>query len=120
VPVTTFFEYSTPPGWRKGQPKTRHEIAWPGAELRFFAGVWDRTDEGLESFAIVTGPAGPDMAPIHDRQPPLMTLDQGLQWLRLDGPGKAPLHELPTAGEFTVQRRPRESLMSAAMRRALP
>lgn len=125
VPLTSFIEYSEPEGWRKGQPKTRHEIGWASGEVRFFAGLWERSHpsdmpEGLESFAFVTGPAGPDVAPIHDRQPAILTLEQGLQWLDLDGPGKAMLHDLPPAGAFTVVERPRDSVMTPEMRRSLP
>lgn len=113
VPLTSFIEYSEPPGWKKGQPKTRWEIGWPQGGVRYFAGLWERSNpadhpDGLESFAFVTGPAGPDVAAIHDRQPPVLTLDQGLEWLRLDGPGRALLETPPAPGTYTLAERPRE------------
>jgi hypothetical protein len=43
-----------------------------------------------------------------------------MEWLRLDGPGKAPFYDLPPAGTYTVKVSPREQIMSAEMRRALP
>jgi hypothetical protein len=45
---------------------------------------------------------------------------QGLDWLRLDGPGKAGLTTDTPAGTYRLAERPRESLMSPEMRRALP
>lgn len=124
VPLTSFIEYSEPPGWKKGQPKQRNEIEWAGGDVRYFAGVWERSNpsdmpEGLESFAFITGSAPVDIEPIHDRTPPVLTLEQGMEWLRLDGPGKAPFYGLPPAGTFTVKVSPREQIMSAEMRKSL-
>jgi putative SOS response-associated peptidase YedK len=124
VPLTSFIEYSEPVGWKKGQPKTRNEIDWDGGEPRYFAGLWERSTpsdmpQGIDTFAFITGPAPPDVAAIHDRSPPVLTLDQGLEWLRLDGPGKAPLYDLVPAGSFRVRHSPREQIMSAEMRRTL-
>jgi putative SOS response-associated peptidase YedK len=124
VPLTSFIEYSEPPGWKKGKPKQRNEMEWDGGDVRYFAGLWERSmpsdlPDGIETFAFVTGPAGPDVAPIHDRCPPVLTIEQGMDWLRLDGPGKAMLEALPPPGTFTVKISPRESLMSAEMRRAI-
>jgi putative SOS response-associated peptidase YedK len=121
VPLTSFIEYDEPPGWKKGQPKRRWEITWSDDRPRYFAGVWERSTpedfpEGLESFAFVTGPACPDVEPIHDRTPVLMTAEQGLQWLDLDGPGKAAF-EPPCLGTYTLTEAPRESLLSPEMRR---
>jgi putative SOS response-associated peptidase YedK len=124
VPLTSFIEYSEPPGWKKGQPKQRNEISWAGDDIRFFAGLWERATpadfpECLESFAFITGPAPADMAAIHDRGPPVLTLDQGMAWLDLEGSGKASFETPPPAGTFEVQIRPREQLMSPEMRRLL-
>lgn len=123
VPLTSFIEYSEPKGWKKGQPKMRHEITWGGG-VRYFAGLWERSvpadaPEGLESFAFVTGPAGPDIAPIHDRAPAVLTAEEGLGWLDLDGTGKAGFETLAPAGTYAVAHAPREAIMSAAMRRLI-
>jgi putative SOS response-associated peptidase YedK len=127
VPLTSFIVYEQPKGWRKGSPKPRWEVSWPLADahdqVRYFAGLWDRAtpsdlDAPLDSFAILTAPAGPDLARVHDRQPVVLTLAQGLDWLRLDGPGKA-VPETP-AGTYRLAQRPRESIMTPEMRKALP
>ena len=124
VPLTSFIEYSEPAGWKKGQPKQRNEISWAGEDVRFFAGLWERSapsdfPQGLESFAFITGPAPADMAAIHDRGPPVLTLDEGMAWLDLEGSGKAAFETPPPAGTYDVQIRPREQLMSPEMRRLL-
>jgi putative SOS response-associated peptidase YedK len=102
APVTSVFEYDTPPGWRKGQPRRRWEVTWPedrgSGPVRFLAGLCARScpadrPEGLDSFAVITRPAGADMARIHDRQPVLMTLSEGLDWLDRGG-----LDALPVTG----------------------
>lgn len=121
VPATSFIEYDEPPGWKKGEPKRRWEIGWIDGEPRFFAGLWDRATpadlpEGLESFTFVTGPAGPDFAaprpdtgrPLHARQARLLTAEQGMEWLRLEGPGKALLSDPGPPGALDIRERPRE------------
>ena len=102
APVTAIFEYDAPPGWRRGQPKRRWEVSWPpgpaSRPVRFLAGLCARSrpadlPEGLESFAVITRPAGPDMSRIHDRQPVILTLAEGLAWLDHGG-----LDALPAPG----------------------
>lgn len=121
VPLTSFIEYDEPPGWEKGQPKRRWEIGWPGGGVRYFAGLWDRsfpTDmpEGLESFTFLTGPPNEDFGPrpdtgkpLHTRQARVLTLEEGMEWLRLDGAGHKPLIDPPPAGTFTLTEKPREA-----------
>jgi putative SOS response-associated peptidase YedK len=129
IPVSSFIEYDEPPGWKKGQPKRRWEVSWtPTSEadkVRFFAGIWDRAHpsdlaEPIESFAFVTGPPGPEVGAVHDRQPALLTLEQGLEWLDLSGPGKAALVTETPPGTYRVTEAPRAQLMTAEMRKALP
>lgn len=124
VPLTSFIEYSEPPGWKKGQPKMRHEIAWAGGGIRYFAGLWERSQpadmpEGLESFTFITAPACEDVAPIHDRTPTVLTREQGLAWLDLGGAGKAGFAEPACAGTYQVTHAPRDAVMSAEMRRLI-
>lgn len=64
-------------------------------------------------------PCPPDIEPIHDRTPPVLTLEQGMEWLRLDGPGKAPFYDLPPLGTYSVKVSPLDRIMSAEMRRLL-
>jgi len=44
----------------------------------------------------------------HDRQPAVMTLAEGLEWLRLDGPGKAALVTVTPPGTYMLSERRRE------------
>lgn len=93
VPASHFFEWSPlDPAKPKGS-KQKWRITAADADVFFFAGLWDRAHpsdlEGpMDSFAIATCSAGPDMAPIHHRQPVILDAVSGLEWLRLDGPGK--------------------------------
>ncbi|MFD3263029.1 SOS response-associated peptidase family protein [Phenylobacterium ferrooxidans] len=126
VPLTSFVVYEEPPGWRKGQPKRRWEATWtptgPADKVRYFAAVWDRAetaDGTLESFAIVTGPAGADLAGLQDSEPAVLTLAQGLDWLKLDGPGKAGLVTQTPAGTYNLEEAPRDAVMSRELRRSL-
>jgi putative SOS response-associated peptidase YedK len=125
IPLTSFIEYDEPPGWKKGEPKRRWEVSWTPRDeadrVRYFAGLWDTAHpsdhEGpLESFTFVTGAPGaafstprPDTGkPLHHRQARVLTWEQGLEWLRLDGAGKAMLEEPETEGGFVLTERPRE------------
>ncbi len=117
LPITSFIEYDEPAGWKKGMPKRRWEVTWtpthPFDEVRYFAGLWDRStpsdlSEPLESFAFITGPPGPDVAAVHDRQPAVLTFEQGMRWLQLDGPGKNDLATATPAGAYTLTERARE------------
>lgn len=106
VPATHFFEWSPVDPARPKGPKTRWRITVPEEEIFFFAGLWDRAhpqghEGALESFTLATCAAGPDMAPHHPRQPVILTGAQALDWLRLDGPGKA-LLTAPPAGTLQV------------------
>lgn len=121
VPLTSFIAYSEPKGWHKGQPKMRHEITWGGG-IRYFAGLWERSypadvPEGLESFTFVVGAACADVAAIQERTPAVLTLEQGMGWLDLEGPGKAGFAEPGGAGTYVVAHAPRDAVMSAEMRR---
>ncbi|MBU2306191.1 MAG: SOS response-associated peptidase family protein, partial [Alphaproteobacteria bacterium] len=105
VPLTAFIAYGEPPGWKKGQPKMRHAVTWGDPSLRYVAALWETSHpadlpDGLESFALVSGPAGPDVQPLQDRAPAILTLDQGLAWLDLDGPGAAGVAALAPAGAY--------------------
>jgi putative SOS response-associated peptidase YedK len=122
VPLTSFVLHDEPPGWSKGQPKRRWEVTWRPAgqadKVRWFAAIWEQAGD-LQSFAIVTGPSGPDLIGVDPRQPAVLTLAEGLAWLDLDGPGKAALVTETPAGTYSLTEQPRDALMSRDMRRAL-
>lgn len=66
IPATGFYEWYTPPSG----PKEPYAITLADQPLVPFAGLWDRSvaDDGtaIESFTIVTLPANPLMARIHN------------------------------------------------------
>lgn len=81
VPATCFYEWTGERG-----AKSMWRFTRAGSDLFCFAGLWDRamTSEGpVESFAIVTCAAGPDMAAYHDRQPVILDPDTWARWLDL-------------------------------------
>ena len=91
MPVIGFYEWQVEPDGKK-QPYFVHVTDRPEFGL---AAVWDRTeaDDGsaIESFAIVTLPASPFMAEIHNakkRQPAILRHEDHDAWL-MDGPDKA-------------------------------
>lgn len=81
VPVSGFYEWT-----RQHKQKLPYYLkphAQPGLLL---AGLWDRwknpeTDEVLESFTVLTVPAAPEMAFVHDRQPLMLSVADARRWL---------------------------------------
>ncbi|CAN5351358.1 hypothetical protein BH23VER1_BH23VER1_26260 [soil metagenome] len=67
IPVLRFYEWSGSPG-----RKTKHAI-WKGGGDRWFwiAGIWEEPVPGTAgaSYSMITTPAGPAMAALHDRMP---------------------------------------------------
>jgi len=79
VPADGFFE------WKKqGKTKQPMWIHPKQGDVFAFAGLWARakTDAGdVRSFAIVTGPPNPLVAPIHDRMPVILPKAAWNAWL---------------------------------------
>lgn len=81
VPANGFYE------WRKGPDgKTPMLIHLEGQELFAFAGIWEAWwgpdgDELLETAAIVTRPAFPNIAQIHERMPLMLSAADIPLWL---------------------------------------
>lgn len=99
VPADQFYEWTGP----KGQ-KTKWAFRVKDAEWFCFAGIWERaktTDGEVESFALVTMPAGPDVQPYHDRQPVILQPRQYKEWLDA-GSDTAPLLSSPAPGTLLV------------------
>jgi putative SOS response-associated peptidase YedK len=94
VPANWFYEYT---GTK--YPKTRWTIAPVGRDFITFAAVWRITDQGPR-FSLLTVDAGPDIVPVHDRQPAIVAPEDWSAWL--DAGARAP-HLAPSrAGSFTV------------------
>lgn len=100
VPASHFFEWTPLDSEKPKGPKRRGRITAAGRDLFYFAGLWDTCrptdhDGCLESVTIATCPPGEDIMPFHHRQPVILTAEEGAEWLKLDGPGKAALGPSP-------------------------
>ena len=81
VPVCGFYEWARSAGHKV--PYYIHPEDAPGLLL---AGIWDRwrdprSDESVESFAVLTAPANPALSFVHTRQPVMLGFAEALQWL---------------------------------------
>ena len=47
VPATGWYEWTEPPAWKKGKPKTKWRFALGDNEPIFFAGIWDRFENSM-------------------------------------------------------------------------
>jgi putative SOS response-associated peptidase YedK len=78
VPIALFYE------WRKSD-KQPFAISLGNRETMYLAGLWDswrRPDgEALLSFTIITTPANSLIAPLHDRMPAIIGLENFASWL---------------------------------------
>ncbi len=75
VPADGFYEWTGPAGARR--PLWFHPS---GGGLLLLAGLW-REEKGELAFVILTTPAGPDVARIHDRMPAVLSADAAEAWL---------------------------------------
>jgi putative SOS response-associated peptidase YedK len=81
VPATAFYEWQRAAGARRPFAFRRAD----GAPLAF-AGLWERwhdpaSDQWLRSLTIITTGAGPDVAPVHERQPVVLEPADFAAWL---------------------------------------
>lgn len=106
VPAEGYYEWRTEAG--KKQP---YMITPADGGPVTFAGLWERwtpkeTEPGhdatpVETFTIVTGPATPSAARVHDRMPAILRPDQFDAWLTAPADEALPLLA-PYAGELTI------------------
>jgi putative SOS response-associated peptidase YedK len=104
VPASHYYEFTG-----AKSPKIRWRFTQPEHPWFCFAGLIGRADDQnpeAEAFALLTCAAGPDVAPIHNRQPVILQPEQWRAWL--DGAGGAAglLHPSP-AGTLRVVEAPR-------------
>ena len=100
VPASHYFEFTG-----SKSPKTRWRFTRKGQSWFCFAGLLGRGASG-EAFALLTAPAGPDVAPYHDRQPIILERDVWVSWL--DGTAAArDLLQPSPAGSLEVRESPR-------------
>ena len=79
-----FYEWQTAPGARRGDPKQAFHITAGGAPFAF-AGLWSiwkgGEDSTIRSCTILTLPANPAIAPLHDRMPVILAPGAEAAWL---------------------------------------
>jgi putative SOS response-associated peptidase YedK len=85
VPVSGFYEW-TRQRTAQGARKLPYYIRPHEEKGLLLAGLWDRwrnpeTDERLESFTILTVPAAPGMAFVHNRQPLILSFADARRWM---------------------------------------
>ena len=87
VPADAWYEWMGP---REGDDKRKQPWLFTprDAEPILFAGLWDRCDTAdqgsVESFTIVTQPAGAPLNGYHDRAPVILFGDEWARWLNVD------------------------------------
>lgn len=95
VPATGYYEWQPVPGARRKQPMWIHP---PSGGLLMLAGLWDRwhARDGapLDSFTVVTMPAGPAVREVHDRMPLTLAPEGRDIWLGTAPPDDATLQTL--------------------------
>jgi putative SOS response-associated peptidase YedK len=77
LPLTGYYEWAAVP---RG-PKQAFEIGDPGEGPLWAAGLWENPGEGNACFTMVTVPAAPVVAAIHDRMPALLAPAAARAWL---------------------------------------
>lgn len=106
VPASHYFEFTG-----SKSPKTRWRFTRIGQDWFCFAALVGRGEKG-EAFTLLTCDAGPDVAPIHDRQPVILERAQWAAWL--DGSGSAgDLLKPSPAGTLAVVEAPRDGKPAA-------
>ena len=100
VPANGWFEWSrTPAG------KVPYWISLAGGRPFSFAGLWEvwgEDESRMESFSILTCPAGEALEPVHARQPAIVAAEGYGAWL--DGETPASRVQVPHAGPFELRR----------------
>jgi putative SOS response-associated peptidase YedK len=82
VPIDGFYEWAEVPGQRRKQP---YAVALRSGEPMALAGLWERwrAPDGsiLRTFAVVTCPAAPLLARLHERMPVVLPPEAWPLWL---------------------------------------
>jgi putative SOS response-associated peptidase YedK len=108
VPADGFYEWTG----EKGR-KTKWLITVADQRCFCFAGLWDHAetaDGPINSFTILTTAAGPDMQPIHDRQPVIVPRGCWREWLDLRA-DPTPLYQPGAPGTLKAEIAPAEGAL---------
>jgi putative SOS response-associated peptidase YedK len=91
IPASAFYEFTG-----KKYPKAKHRFALKGSPITAIAGI-SRPAEGNHppSFAMLTTPPGPDVAPYHNRQVVVLRPKDWAAWIHLTRPETELLRPLP-------------------------
>ncbi|MFL5332185.1 MAG: SOS response-associated peptidase [Geminicoccaceae bacterium] len=106
VPASHYYEFTG-----NKSPKTRWRFTRVGEDWFCFAGLLGSADGEngvVEAFSLLTAPAGPDVAPYHNRQPVILDHENWAAWLDASQPAKDLLKPSP-AGSLQVVEDPRSS-----------
>ena len=103
VPANGWFE------WQRSGGKVPYWISLSGGRPFSFAGLWEVWGEGesrMESFSILTCPAGAALEGVHVRQPAIVAPEVYADWLSPDTPAARLLGlvQAPHAGPFELRR----------------
>jgi putative SOS response-associated peptidase YedK len=77
IPLSEFYEFTG-----AKSPKTRWRFTAADGRWPAFAGLWKADEEVGGRFTLLTTAPGPDVAPIHDRQPVVLARERWADWLR--------------------------------------
>jgi putative SOS response-associated peptidase YedK len=105
VPATQYYEWTENPDAPKGR-KLMWKFTVTDQPVFAMAGLWEHAqtaDGPVESFALLTCPAGPDVTPYHDRQPAILRPDQWAAWMD-PANDMAPRFTGSPAGTIAVER----------------
>lgn len=103
IPATGFYEWR-----REGRRRQPFYISPARGGLMAMAGVWEEWSgpdgRRIASCAIVTVAAGPQLRPIHDREPLVIAPEAWGKWLGEEGPGAALLMHPAPEGFFALRK----------------
>jgi putative SOS response-associated peptidase YedK len=106
VPVNAFFEWSGPKGDR-----LKWRIRLKEAPLFALAGLWEwwrdpATQQGVQTYTIITTAANDVIAPLHDRMPVIVAEPAYTRWLEAGADAAALLAPaaVEQAGELVIER----------------
>ena len=87
VPASGFYEWreAAPPGRAKRTRMPFYVTRADGKPLTF-AGLWERWQDGMLSFTILTTEAGPELQSLHSRMPVMLSAQNTAPWLAGESP----------------------------------
>lgn len=96
IPASAFFEFTG-----AKTPKTKWRFELSGSSVFGIAGLWREDADAGAAFTMLTTAPGPDIAPFHDRQVVVLSVENWASWLYLDKDEAELLKPLP-AGSLAV------------------